>query len=129
MQQRGAQLHIGPLPAVRGQRELLEQLFEQLLDNALKFMPQGRAPRVEVAAHADNGRVVVTVADNGIGIAADELGSLFRPFHRLHPRSRYAGSGLGLALARQIVDLHGGRIGVASTPGEGSRFEVELPAA
>ncbi len=125
----GAQLRIGALPAVRGQRDLLAQVFEQLLDNALKFMPEGRAPAVEVGARSEHGRVIVTVADNGIGIAADELGTLFRPFRRLHPRSRFEGSGLGLALARQIVDLHGGRIDVESTPGEGSRFEVELPAA
>lgn len=124
----GAQLHIGMLPAVRGQRDLLEQVFEQLLDNALKFMPPGRAPLVEVAAQVQNRRVIVTVADNGIGIDGDDIGGLFRPFRRLHPRSRYEGSGLGLALARQIVNLHRGRIGVTSTPDRGSRFEVELPA-
>jgi signal transduction histidine kinase len=72
---------------------------------------------------------MVTVADNGIGIAAHDLGRLFQPFQRLNLQRLYEGSGLGLALARQIAEAHGGSITVASTPGQGSQFTVTLPAA
>jgi signal transduction histidine kinase len=125
----GAQLEIEPLPAVRGNASLLSLLFQNLVANALKFMPEGRRPLVRIWARTAGGEVQVTVADNGIGIAAEDLGRLFQPFQRLNLQRLYEGSGLGLALAREIAEAHGGSIAVASTPGEGSRFTVRLPAA
>ena len=68
-----------------------------------------------------------SVADNGIGIAPEDLNRLFQPFKRLNPQHRFEGAGLGLALARQLAELHGGRIEVQSTPGSGSVFTVLLP--
>lgn len=123
----GAVLRVGSLPVVHGHAALLRLLFQNLVANGLKFVPEGRVPEVAVVGQAEADWAVVTVVDNGIGIAADDLARLFKPFSRLNLRRHYEGSGLGLALCRQIAMLHGGRIEVESKPGEGSRFTVRLP--
>lgn len=124
-----ATLHVAPMPQVLGNASLLSLMFQNLLANALKFVPPGRAPVIEVSVRQEGDRVLVAVADNGIGIAEGDIGKLFRPFQRLHLRRKFDGTGLGLALSRQIAELHGGRITVQSEPDRGSRFEVSLPAA
>lgn len=126
---RSAQLQVGPLPVVRGQAQMLELLFQNLLSNAVKFVPPDRVPQVQVTARRRGDEVGVTVQDNGIGMAEADLPKLFKPFQRLHLRREYEGTGLGLALALQVAQAHGGRIEVASTPGAGSRFTVWLPLA
>lgn len=127
----GAVLRVGALPVVAGHAPLLQLLFLNLVANALKFVPPERAPVVAVVGQTEerDGKLwaVVTVIDNGIGIAAEDLPKLFKPFSRLNLRRHYDGSGLGLALCRQVAALHGGRIEVESTPGVGSRFTVRLP--
>lgn len=123
----GATLEIGPLPTVPGHAALLSLLFQNLLANAMKFVPPGRTPQVRVHGSLGPRAVVITVLDNGIGIAPADLPKLFKPFQRLHLQRHYEGTGLGLALCRQVVDAHGGRIQVESVPGEGSRFHVRLP--
>jgi signal transduction histidine kinase len=109
---------------------LLALVFQNLVANALKFVPPGQVAQVQVLAVACEvpGQVAVVVADNGIGIAADDLPRLFTPFQRLHVRRLYEGQGLGLALAQQLVQAQGGHISVVSTLGEGSRFTVRLQA-
>ncbi|HET9823567.1 MAG TPA: ATP-binding protein, partial [Burkholderiaceae bacterium] len=97
----GAVVAVEALPAVRGSASLLVLVFQNLLSNALKFVPPGRAPHVVVTARAEGTMVAVEVADNGIGIAAEDLPRLFKPFVRLNVRRRYPGTGLGLALVRQ----------------------------
>ncbi len=124
-----AQLHIGPLPVVQGQASLLSLLFQNLVSNALKFMPQGRAPRIEITAHSFKGMATITVEDNGIGISAEGMDQLFQPFARLNLRREFEGSGLGLAICRQITEAHGGSITVRPNLQEGSAFEVRLPLA
>lgn len=124
-----ATLHIGPMPSVMGNASLLSLMFQNLTGNALKFMPPGRLPVIRVSARAEGSRVFVAIQDNGIGIAEDDLGKLFRPFKRLNLRRNYEGTGLGLALCQQIAEMHGGRITVYSEPGQGSCFEVSLPSA
>lgn len=124
-----AELTIAPLPVVLGHASLLSLLFQNLIANALKFMPPGRTPRIAVTAQAADGFVCVTVADNGIGIDPQDIDKLFQPFHRLHLRREYEGNGLGLSLCQQIAQAHGGSISVTSVPGEGSRFVVKLPLA
>lgn len=124
-----AHLHIDPLPSVHGNATMLSLLFQNLLSNALKFMPPGRAPQVHVVARIEGEMVWITVVDNGIGIEPADLPKLFQPFQRLQLRRLYEGTGLGLALARQVAEAHGGEIVVASVPGEGSRFSVRLPLA
>lgn len=128
LSERGASLQLGPLPVVRGHASLLALLFQNLLSNALKFVPEGRAPQVRVFAEVHDGVATIRVIDNGIGIAPEHVARLFQPFQRLHRKSEYEGTGLGLALSRQIAEAHGGRIEVCPTPeGEGACFAVTLP--
>jgi signal transduction histidine kinase len=129
LRDRDALLTLEALPTVLGQPSLLELLFGNLLGNALKFVPPGRRPEVRLSARALGDQVVVVVQDNGIGIAPEDLGMLFKPFSRLQLRRDYEGTGLGLALAQQVAQGHGGRIEVSSVPGQGSRFSVWLKAA
>ncbi len=118
---------VAPLPVVHGHASLLTMLFQNLLTNAMKFVVAGRAPEVHVGVRIDEDFAVVSVCDNGIGIAPEHQGRLFQPFQRLHRKSEYEGTGLGLALARQIAESHGGSIAVRSEAGKGACFDVRLP--
>lgn len=118
---------VAPLPVVHGHASLLTMLFQNLLTNAMKFVVAGRAPEVHVGVRIDEDFAVVSVCDNGIGIAPEHQGRLFQPFQRLHRKSEYEGTGLGLALARQIAESHGGSIAVRSEAGQGACFDVRLP--
>ncbi|MFP8834783.1 sensor histidine kinase [Hydrogenophaga sp. XSHU_21] len=118
---------VAPLPVVHGHASLLTMLFQNLLTNAMKFVVAGRAPEVQVGVRIDEDFAVVSVCDNGIGIAPEHQGRLFQPFQRLHRKSEYEGTGLGLALARQIAESHGGSIAVRSEAGQGACFDVRLP--
>lgn len=129
LQNSGGTLHIDPLPTVQGDASLLSLLFQNLLSNALKFMPAGRAPHVRVSAVTEGGRARITVSDNGIGISPEHLERLFQPFARLHLRKEYEGAGLGLAISRQIAQRHGGDIAVTAELDQGSRFSVTLRLA
>jgi two-component system sensor histidine kinase/response regulator len=124
----GAQVKMGALPAVTGHASSLSLLFQNLLSNAMKFVPAGRIPIIEVSAHMADAMVYVRVQDNGIGIAAHSIEKLFQPFARLHLRREFEGSGLGLAICRQIAEAHGGSIRVCSEQDVGSTFEVGLPS-
>ncbi len=123
----GAEIHLAPdLPEVAGDRVRLREVFENLLDNALKFMGDQPAPRVEVGARpAVDGQAVLTVRDNGIGIQPRYHDKIFGLFDRLDPAVE--GTGIGLALVRRIVETHGGRIWVESDGGNGSCFCFTLP--
>jgi signal transduction histidine kinase len=116
------------LPIVHAQCALLSQVFQNLVGNALKFTVPGRLPIVRIAATWDQGYWTFSVSDNGIGIAPEDQGRIFDLFQRLHTVGQYPGSGIGLSTCRRIVDLHGGRIWVDSTPGSGSTFRFTLPA-
>ena len=113
--------------AVYGNRRELLQVLRQLTANACRFSPGGGA--ISLQARATGNRIEIIVADQGIGIPAEEQERIFEPFHRLDigDRRRVRGIGLGLAMVREIVTLHGGTIRVDSTPGAGSRFLVTLP--
>jgi PAS domain S-box-containing protein len=115
-----------PLPTVLGHESLLVLLFQNLVSNSLKFMPPGKTPQVRVSARGDGDHVVITVADNGIGIAAGEQGQLFTPFKRLHTRRQYDGTGLGLAICKRIVESLGGSIRLESAAGAGTQMHVRL---
>jgi signal transduction histidine kinase len=114
---------------VNGDRDALRRLFLILLDNAVKYTPAGGS--LVVAVSAQDGCVLGTVRDSGIGIAREHLPHLFARFYRAdRARSRAdGGAGLGLAIGRWIAEVHGGRLSVESEPQHGSSFHVELPHA
>jgi PAS domain S-box-containing protein len=127
-QESGAELEVGRLPVVRGNRTLLTRLFQNLLSNAFKFRKEGTALKVRVEARREGGEWHVIVADNGIGFDPAHAQEILRPFRRLHDRERYPGTGLGLAGAKKIVEHHGGRLWASAEPGKGATFHVALPA-
>jgi signal transduction histidine kinase len=116
------------LPEVLCDGQRVEQVLTNLVSNALKFTPRGG--RVTVGAHSAGGEVVFQVEDTGCGIAEGERVSIFDKFVQLHPDKddRTKGTGLGLAIVKHLVELHGGRVGVESEVGAGSRFFFGLPA-
>jgi signal transduction histidine kinase len=129
----GATVHVGDLPTVDGDRRLLGATVQNLISNALKFRSE-EAPVVDIAATlsdgaAGDGEWVITVADNGIGIDPDYGEQIFTIFKRLHSKTEYAGTGIGLALSKKIVEFHGGRIWLEPTPPPGATFKVALPTS
>ena len=125
----GAQVEVDDLPLVKGNPAALRQLFQNLIANAIKFVPEGTAPRVRVwAAEVPEGWRF-TVRDNGIGIDPQQAGRIFGMFTRLHGADRYPGTGVGLAVCQRIVDVHGGHIWVEEAPGGGSQFMFTIARA
>jgi len=106
----------------------MRQLFQNLIGNGLKFHKPDVPPRVEVFGSASNGLVQIVVTDNGIGFDEKYADRIFTMFERLHSRAAYEGTGIGLAICRKIAQRHGGDIRAYSSPGEGARFVVTLPA-
>ncbi|MBV8882086.1 MAG: response regulator [Planctomycetaceae bacterium] len=117
-----------PLPEVVGDRLLLQQIFQNLISNALKFVAPGVRPRVRVSGAQEGDRVTFSIADNGLGIPPESQGRLFRVFERLDNALDFPGTGIGLAIVRRAVERMGGEYGVASEIGKGSRFWFRLPA-
>lgn len=117
------------LPVVEGDATLLGRVLQNLLSNAVKFQLPGARACVEVGCEWQGNEWRIAVKDNGIGIDPEYHQRIFGFFQRLHSKERYPGSGIGLATCKKIVELHGGRIGVESRPGEGSEFWFTLPAA
>jgi signal transduction histidine kinase len=118
----GAVIGIGELPVVTGDTFQLVRLFQNLLDNAIKFVPPGKIPEIEISAREENGKYLFRVSDNGIGIDIKFHNRIFAIFQRLHTRSEYPGTGIGLAVCKKIVERHGGEIWLESEPGKGSSF-------
>jgi PAS domain S-box-containing protein len=118
-----------PMPQVTGHHATLVQVVGNLLSNAVKFVASGVQPQVRVWAEEHSRWVRLWVKDNGIGIAPEHHERIFRVFERLHGVETYPGTGIGLAIVRKGIERMGGRVGVESTPGQGSRFWVELPKA
>ena len=119
----------------------IRQLFQNLIGNALKFNKPGEAPLIRVRASNGNGRsrskkrdaavpvgeYEITVKDNGIGFEPEHGEQIFEIFKRLHGRSEYEGTGIGLAICRRIVERHGGTVAVDAKPGKGATFYIRLP--
>jgi PAS domain S-box-containing protein len=139
----GAQIRVVPLPTVTGDGSQLGQLFQNLLSNALKFHRPGLAPVIDLEARLlpvdqlppgvkpSRGAVAyhqIAVIDNGIGFDEKYAERIFQVFQRLHGKSEYAGTGIGLAICEKVVANHGGAITATSQPGQGATFTIYLPA-
>lgn len=131
IQEQNAQITIEQLPPVRGDASQLGQVFQNLVSNALKFVDSDTAPVIIVRSEpsASPDMICIVVADQGIGIEPQYTERIFAPFQRLHGRQAYAGSGIGLAIVRKIVQRHGGSVEAEANPGGGTRMVVLLPAA
>jgi PAS domain S-box-containing protein len=105
----------------------IQQLVQNLVENALKFRRENVPPRVRISAHVEQDRCVLSVADNGIGFDEKYTQRIFGVFERLHGTAAYEGSGMGLAICKKIVERHNGTITATSVPNEGSTFVVTLP--
>lgn len=126
--ERGAKITTRNLPtAITGHSSRLALLVQNLIDNALTFVPEERSPVIMIKARERPDHWRITVVDNGIGIAPRHQERIFEVFRRLHPRDRYTGTGIGLAICRKIVEQHQGRIWVDSELGAGASFHVTLP--
>lgn len=128
LREAGGTVRRGPLPRVQAIRSQLAQVFQNLVSNALKFAGD-RPPLVEIDAAREAGAWHFRVRDHGIGVAPEHHERIFQLFQRLHGQDRFQGSGIGLAIAKRVVERLGGRIWVESTPGEGATFHFTLPAA
>jgi signal transduction histidine kinase len=127
IRENGARVTRDDLPVVLADENLLAHLFQNLLANAVKFHREGAAPRVHVGAERRVGEWVLSVRDDGIGVAASERERLFGVFQRLRGSERFPGSGVGLAICKRIVECHGGRIWFEPAPGGGSVFQFSIP--
>lgn len=126
----GARLEVTrPLATPLGDATLIEQILANLIDNALKYHCRERTPEVRLSATALGEQVLLQVADNGIGIAAEYQEKIFQMFQRLHSQREYPGTGIGLAIVAKAVRAMGGGLSLESSPGQGSIFRVRLPAA
>jgi signal transduction histidine kinase len=108
---------------------LLRRVLVNLLSNAVKFVPAGETPHLRIRSAFRDGRVRLWIEDNGIGIPREHQERIFGVFQRLNHAEDYPGTGIGLAIARRALERMGGRAGVESEPGKGSRFWIDLPAA
>jgi PAS domain S-box-containing protein len=124
----GGRLEVGNLPMIDADPLQMRQLLQNLLGNALKFRRKDVEPLVRLAATISSDRIcTITVTDNGIGFKQEHDEKIFRMFERLNARTQYAGSGIGLAICRKIVERHGGTIAATSIAGTGTTFSIKLP--
>lgn len=119
-------LDLRPLPPARADAPLLRQVWQNLLDNAIKYSSKSDAPRITIDAVPDDGRLWYRVSDNGVGFDPRYAGKMFAVFQRLHRPDEFPGTGVGLAIAKKVVDLHGGQIRARGEPGRGAVFEFSL---
>jgi light-regulated signal transduction histidine kinase (bacteriophytochrome) len=131
VQQKGAIVSVDKLPVVKGYRRQLQQLFQNLISNALKYSKKDVPPRIEISATevTENGKPyhLIAVKDNGIGFDQEYADKIFQMFTRLHGKAEYSGTGVGLSIVKKVVENHNGFIKVESELGQGSTFNVLLP--
>jgi light-regulated signal transduction histidine kinase (bacteriophytochrome) len=124
--ERGAVVTRDQLPDVDADPGQLMLVFQNLVGNGIKFSPKD-TPRIHISAENKGTEWLFGVRDNGIGIAPEYFGRIFVIFQRLHSKQEYPGTGIGLAICKKIIDAHGGKIWVESTPGNGATFRFTLP--
>ena len=128
IQESGAIIKHDQLPTVMAEEVPVRLLFQNLIGNAIKYRRPNEPPQIHIWARRKDGLWRFSVADNGIGIQAQYLDTIFAPFKRLHGLDQYPGSGIGLAICKKVVERSGGQIWVESTYGQGSTFHFTLPA-
>jgi hypothetical protein len=132
IEEKKAEVNIGNLPAINGYRRQLQQLFQNLISNAIKYSKADVKPKINITADQtkENGKEyhVISVQDNGIGFEQHYENKIFQMFTRLHGKAEYGGTGVGLSIAKKVVENHGGFIRAEGTPGVGATFRVFLPA-
>jgi light-regulated signal transduction histidine kinase (bacteriophytochrome) len=127
IEESGATINSEPLPVVKANNLQINQLFQNLISNAIKFRKPDTAPVVNISAKHAGDEWLFTVQDNGIGIDKEFSDKIFVIFQRLHNSSEYPGTGIGLAICKRIVEKLGGHLWVESNPGEGSTFNFTIP--
>jgi signal transduction histidine kinase len=133
MTEKGADIECDQLPDIEADESQIHRLFQNLLDNALKYSREEEPPRIQIRAEGfqqlpGRGNACrISVSDNGIGFKEDETERIFQAFQRLHSRKKFEGSGIGLAICRKIVKRHGGILKAKATPGQGATFTIILP--
>lgn len=139
IEEKGASFEVDDIPTIEAISGLIRQLFQNLISNALKFSKQGVAPKITISAelislpHIEgvsipgNQYCRISISDNGIGFEEKYQEKIFTLFQRLNGRDEYEGTGIGLAIAKKIVEKHNGSITAASQPDEGATFIVTLP--
>jgi signal transduction histidine kinase len=128
LEETNAKVTLRDLPVVNIDSIQIQRVFRGLLSNSLKFVKPDTQPEIEISAVRNNSDWQITIRDNGIGFEPEYAERIFDLFSTLHPRGRYPGTGTGLAIARRVVELHGGRIWAESKPKEGAAFHFTLPA-
>ena len=125
--ERGAVIQVDALPVVNASTAELKQVFSLLIDNALTYTRKGIAPDIRIRCAVENTDWLFSVSDKGIGIDENRLTKIFLPLQRLHAEADYAGTGMGLAICKKIIELSNGKIWASSVPGAGSVFYFTLP--
>lgn len=123
----GATVKVAPLPTLVGHHTDMKQLFQNLLSNGIKYARAGVPPVIKVWGEDQETKYLLAVSDNGIGIEEHYFDRIFQLFQRLHGRTQYPGTGIGLATCKKIIDLYGGEIWLDSTLGEGTTFYLTIP--
>lgn len=122
----GAEVNVAELPDVSADRELVEKLMVQLIDNAIKFHKKKKKPVVDIGFDKHEGQIVFCIRDNGMGVSKRYQDKIFELFERLNRVDEFPGNGLGLAISKKVIDMHNGRIWIESLPGFGSSFYFTL---
>lgn len=123
-----ASIKIGTLLPVRADKMLLQQVWVNLVSNALKYSGKKDKPVVEIDSEQSKDEIIYRIKDNGVGFSMDYANKLFKVFQRLHSSEQFEGTGIGLATVHRIIDRHGGRVWTESKPDEGATFFFTLPA-
>jgi len=127
MRERGAEITTEPLPVIDADIAQMRQLFQNLIENSIKYARKEVPPRITITLEADDPAFVrVCLSDNGIGFEPAYAERIFGVFQRLHTRDQYGGAGIGLSICRKIAVRHGGQITAEATPGQGARFTIRL---
>jgi len=144
IEEKGAVVHTGSMPTVMGNRRQIQQLFQNLISNSLKYSREGLRPEIHISSETIDASQLperwpmadaltgnfyhIRIRDNGIGFEPEFAERIFEMFQRLHGKAEYSGTGVGLSIARKVVQNHGGYIWAEGRPGEGSTFNIILPA-